>query len=137
MILKYRSLQRLKPLSAFMFMLLFVSVSTVGAFPERPDGITPPSVLSARIVLQAPTFEADDWTVVQWRAADGNWYDVTGWQGNFHADGTVLWWVGIDQLGQQNFRWVVYDDVQKSTVLSSSETFNLPSAHNGIVTVAP
>ena len=89
----------------------------------------------ARIVLQATDAEADDWTVVQWEGVNGQWHDVTGWQGNFLQDNSVVWWVASGQLGQENFRWLVYDDETRTRLLITSETFDLPSQSNETVTV--
>ena len=117
-----------------LLLLSFTMAATT--LPERPAGPTEAATPSARIVLSSSSFESNDWTVVQWQSADGNWYDVSGWQGNFLLDGTVLWWVGADQLGQQNFRWLVYDDESRDQLLHTSATFNLPTQSHEVVTVA-
>ena len=116
----------------FLSFFLLVSATNV---PIRPDGITPPSTMNAKIVLQSSQFDADDWTVVQWKGANDEWHDVTGWQGNFLSDGTVVWWVAEAQLGQQDFRWQVYEDSSRETLRATSAEFDLPSGKSSTVSV--
>ena len=126
--------------------LLFGSLLLIAAapLPPRPDtagtppttAITTQQAISAQILLQAAQFEADDWTVVQWQGVDEQWHDVTGWQGNFLQSGKVIWWVAESQLGQTNFRWLVYDNQSRTELLLTSSTFDLPAKSNESVLVS-
>ncbi len=127
-------------------LLLFGGLLLIAAapLPPRPDTAgTPPTTavttqqaISAQVVLQAAQFEADDWTVVQWQGVDKQWYDVTGWQGNFLQSGKVVWWVAESQLGQTKFRWLVYENQSRTELLLTSSTFDLPSQSNESVLVS-
>jgi hypothetical protein len=122
-------------------LLIFGLAAAVPAdgLPPRPD-TTPTAVPSlpahvrgAQIILtQTSTvaFPHEAWTVLQWQSATGTWYDVEGWQGTFDPDGQVIWWVGPEHLGENNFRWQVYRDQGRSDLLATSDTFDLPQ-HSG------
>lgn len=84
---------------------------------------------------------SDDWpwerihwqtlrTQVQWQDTKGIWHNTTGWYGglNYIVDlhGVKTWWVPGDLFGQGPFRWVVYEETERSP-LGSSQTFTLPT----------
>lgn len=74
----------------------------------------------------------NDWTIIQWQDADGNWKEVDGWQGEYTYDPEdavweVYWWVDQDEFGKGPFRWVVYTDKTLKTVEATSAPFDLPS----------
>ena len=123
--------------------MMVVGIGPVLDLPTRPPDNPPvttdpisvpsPSVSGAKIMFQAhsETFDADDWTVVEWQTADGQWVEVDGWQGTFFMkDGAfqVEWWVGSDQLGTGPYRWVVYPNQAKGSVEFVSGAFYLPTS---------
>lgn len=110
---------------------------------EEPIVDTQPTVIENRqssvgavIVLDASSNPTTGmWTNMQWYVPSTNeWIDVAGWEGQF-TDGKVQWWVGEDNLGQGPFRWRVYSDPSKSTLLKTSEEFYLPAQKNLMTTV--
>ena len=64
------------------------------------------------------------WTIVQWQDAQGDWHDVTGWQGTLDANNTKTWWVGEKDFGTGPFRWLV---VEENEIVGTSDPFNLPA----------
>jgi hypothetical protein len=83
----------------------------------------------------------DMWTVVQWSDGKGNWFDVTGWQGNLDTisqqDGWVgarEWWAGADNLGKGPFRWLIYQK-EGGKLLATSKPFYLPGMAGGTVII--
>lgn len=87
------------------------------------------------IMLQTSSGEADDWVTIEWLAGDGDWYEVDGWRGNIH-NGQVIWWVSSRNLGDGKYKWVVYDDDSKATILKVSDPFYLPE-QEGITRTFP
>lgn len=73
------------------------------------------------------------WTVIEWQDDKGDWFVVTGWQGNLDAIaqgeagwiGTKEWWVGHENLGTGPFRWKIYE-YSGGPLLVTSEPFDLP-----------
>lgn len=83
------------------------------------------------------------WTVVQWQDEWGYWHDVEEWQGtldkvkadeNGEVVGEKGWWVAEADLGKGPFRWLVYRS-EGSTLLATSESFNLPASRHEVVKV--
>lgn len=86
-------------------------------------------------------WQSDVWHVVQWRDADGVWYDVTGWQGTFDAIQQEVDWVGQkelwaakERLGSGPYRWQVYQG-QNGRLLAISDSFHLPTQSGDLVIV--
>ena len=77
------------------------------------------------IVLQTSSADADDWVTIEWLAGDGRWYEVDGWRGHIHH-GQLIWWVAPENLGDGQFRWVVYSDDSQAQLLKRSDPFYLP-----------
>lgn len=143
--LKFHQAQKLVFLLTLCTLMTFGVVTTAFAttLPPRPDGITVGgssiveiervSGMSARIVLSSTEADPDDWTVVQWQTAEGTWIDVTGWRGHFLSDGSVVWWVGDAQLGQENFRWVIYENADRQLIKMTTQQFDLPTTADEVV----
>ena len=136
-------------LTLTLFILLAVGMVVAAAraaepLPERPivpAVTTSPSPNGSKLILKAPidsasngnVYDADDWTVVQWQAVNGSWYDVDGWQGNFFFDADsdpnhwqVEWWVGSENYGKKDFRFVIYTNDSRERVKQTSAVFDLP-----------
>ena len=140
--------------TAFTFVMMLAAFSWVSAAPAGVEDLPPrptevPTTAPASpsqgnfsgglIVLTAPitqTATADYWTVVEWKDTEGSWNMVTGWQGEFDGDGNVTWWVAPDNLGEENFRWVVYDSADMEETVFTSETFSLPD-NSGSTVIIP
>jgi hypothetical protein len=92
------------------------------------------------ITLVSKDAKEDQWTVVQWQDGQGEWHDVTGWQGNFdefigEAVGAKTWAVvEDDQFGTRPFRWQILQRVG-GKALKTSDPFKLPTAEGDIVFV--
>lgn len=142
-------------LIAIIVLVMAVGIAVAGAaepLPERPIvpiATSSSPIAGSKIVLKAAVnsdssskrvYDADDWTVVQWQAVNGTWYDVDGWQGNFFYDADldkdhwqVEWWVGSENYGKQNFRFVIYANQSREKVKQTSSIFDLPETR-GIIT---
>ena len=102
---------------------------------EPADPLTPvqtESVSGSKLVFQAEssTFDADDWTMIEWQTAAGDWVPVEGWQGTFMQTNNQLqveWWIGSSQLNTGPYRWVVYPNQQSDTAEYVSNSFHLPN----------
>ena len=140
----FKSNRFILTLTFFILFAIGVSVAVVGAtepLPERPivpvPAVTTTSSPSgSKLILKAPlgvvnsngdAYDADDWTVVQWQAVNGTWYDVDGWQGNFFFNGDtdpnnwlVEWWVGSENYGKKNFRFVIYTNETREKIKQTS-----------------
>ncbi|MCA9897178.1 MAG: hypothetical protein H6654_12100 [Ardenticatenaceae bacterium] len=106
---------------------LLSTPAPVTALPPRPTAtaVPPPAAPGAKIsLLVAGEIAANNWTKVQWQDGEGQWHDVTGWQGELELDGTKTWWVGADLLGSGPFRWIVLAEGEQ---IGQSATFNLPT----------
>lgn len=134
-------------------LLAGVIVAVAGAaepLPERPIvPVTTSSSSGSKIILKAPVnseasssrvYDADDWTIVQWQAVNGTWYDVDGWRGTFFYDDEldsnnwqVEWWVGSENYGKKNFRFVIYTNETREKVKQTSPIFDMPET-SGITT---
>ena len=101
--------------------------------PRPPAAPPSPRASVATIELQAPA-AAGLWAGVQWQAADGQWFDVAGWQGPVDVTGGQRWWVEPKDFGAGPFRWRVYAQVGEAT-WGTSAAFMLPSAKGEWVTV--
>ena len=133
-----------------------IMVAVAGAaepLPERPivpAVTTSPSPSGSKLILKAPTgsssngnvYDADDWTVVQWQAVNGSWYDVEGWQGHFFFDADsdpdnwqVEWWVGSENHRKKNFRFVIYINNSRERIKQTSAVFDLPETRGTAVEV--
>lgn len=121
------------------------SASTVSAdlvLPPRPEptAVAPvavqQSVTGAMIKLAvSDTLNGNEWTVVQWQDPNTQkWHDADGWQGELDADGTQMWWVGRELLGEKGFRWQVFSREGGSLVHTSPE-FDMPTNKRQLVTV--
>lgn len=139
--------------SAFTFVMMFAAFSwagaapaTVGDLPPRPTEIptteptspTQGNFSGGLITLSAPitqTASADYWTVVEWKDMEGSWNMVDGWQGEFDGDGQVMWWVAPKNLGEENFRWVVYTDATMDSTIFTSDPFSLPDSNGTKLTI--
>jgi hypothetical protein len=139
------------------FIIVSSAVEAADPLPERPIApvvLTVASLRGSKIILKAPVhmateaedaggmYDADDWTVVQWQAVNGVWYDVGGWQGTFFYDADldpdhwrVEWWVGSENYGKQNFRFIVYANETQSKIKQTSVVFDLPANSYEIVEV--
>jgi uncharacterized repeat protein (TIGR01451 family) len=91
--------------------------------------------LGSHVALLVDSAQVGLWAVVQWQDGAGNWHDVEGWQGELE-DGAQDWWVASRDFGAGPFRWVVYQDQGKSTVLAESQAFELPSGPDESVRVS-
>lgn len=132
-----------------------VGISMAGAANPLPERPIVPAVTTkntndgSKIILKAPVntqseriYDADDWTVVQWQAVNGTWYEVGGWQGTFFYDADldpdhwrVEWWVGSENYGKQNFRFIVYTNETQIKIKQTSVVFDLPANSYEIVEV--
>lgn len=104
--------------------------------PGEPETPTPVPIYGASIQLHSSTSMPGAWTVVEWQNEHGEWYVVTGWQGNLD-DGDndkKRWWVYTDDFGSSPFRWQVYDS-KGGELLATSESFELPTQNFQVVTV--
>lgn len=78
----------------------------------------------------------DLWTIVQWQSAQGDWYQVEGWQGELddvatdeagEVVGKKTWWIAEADLNKGPFRWLIYAGGKgKGKPLAKSELFYLP-----------
>lgn len=110
-------------------LFLLSTPAPVTALPPRPTATAVPASAApgAKITLHTTgTISPDNWTVVQWQDAQGEWHDVTGWQGELEADHTKTWWVGEENLGRGPFRWLVMNE---AALAGSSEAFYLPTGN--------
>ena len=110
-------------------LFLFSTPGPVAALPPRPTATAVPAsasqVSGAQIVLQIESdINNEVWTIVQWQDAQGDWHDVTGWQGTLDANNTKTWWVGEKDFGTGPFRWLV---VEENEIVGTSDPFNLPA----------
>ena len=117
--------------------ILFESAPTAAALPPRPTAVptpNPPKRIEGGFIELQATGEvaADLWTVVQWQDDDGNWHDVTGWQGGLDEQNIKLWWVAEEHLGDGPFRWLITLDAE---MLAVSESFFLPAHHGQKINV--
>lgn len=124
-------------LTVIIFMAITILVSAA-PLPERPIVTEAPN--GNKIILKAPAnavgsngtvYDSDDWTVVQWQTVDGVWHDVEGWQSTFFFDVDsnywyAEWWVGSENLGKKNFRFVVYTNESREQMKHLSGVFDLP-----------
>ncbi len=83
----------------------------------------------------------DVWTMVQWQDDKGEWFDVTGWQGNLdniaQDEGWVAvkeWWAGEEVLGTGPYRWQAYSH-PGGDLLATSDPFYLAGTSGGLVMV--
>jgi len=81
----------------------------------------------AYIVLQADGVDPGVWAMVQWADAQGDWHDVTGWQGDLDDGHRKTWWVHPRDFGTGPFRWIVLQE-RGGSILGASASFYLPSA---------
>jgi hypothetical protein len=79
------------------------------------------------IMLHVPVEGVRLWTVVQWQDRQGNWHDVPAWSGELELNGTIRWWVSIEDFNKGPFRWVV-SNAPGGPVLAVSPEFYLPDA---------
>lgn len=108
------------------FMLVGLSAAAADELPPRPEPeVTEISADGGLIKLQLGADTTARWTEVEWLAGDGNWYLVDGWRG-WSDDGQVVWWVARENLGETNFRWIVYTAEGDSTPFATSDPFDLP-----------
>lgn len=108
-------------------LFLLSTPAPVTALPPRPTAtaVSPPAAPGAKIsLLVAGEIAANNWTKVQWQDGEGQWHDVTGWQGELELDDTKTWWVGADLLGDGPFRWIVLVD---GDPIGQSDPFHLPT----------
>ena len=125
-----------------LFSLLFIPMTALADLPPRPipattstsgddkdddKDDTPPG---AQITLSGGV--SGGWAVVQWLGSDGNWHDVEGWRASY--GGSLTWYVAGKDFGTGPFRWAVYDQ-PGGTIISQSESFNLPSEANQVLQV--
>jgi hypothetical protein len=121
--------------------------AAVEAMPPRPPRATPaPIRVSWRtqivlLVALPPEVIYTDWqaiwTVVQWQDAQGGWHDVDGWRGALDElgwCGKKTWDVDERHLGQEPFRWLVYDR-EGGALLATSLPFSLPITAGDIMEV--
>ncbi len=112
------------------------TIATIATVPPIDDPIADPTATpepagasqhdrGSLIMLQTSSADADDWVTMEWLAGDGNWYEVDGWRGHIH-NGQLIWWVAPEDLGDGQFRWVVYSDDSQSNLLKRSDAFYLP-----------
>lgn len=106
--------------------------------PQPTEVAAAPRITGGWIVLQAPESIAMSglWTRIEWQ--DGQtkqWHLVDGWQGEFDGNGRVTWYVASKNLGEQTFRWVVFDSEAQAKRLAMSEPFDMPSGQEQKVIV--
>lgn len=107
--------------------LLIGSATIATALPPRPTAVPTrqPSTLRGGFIelrIEGQLVEGI-WTLVQWQDAQGDWHDVTGWQGTLDEGNVKTWWVGEEDLGAGPFRWMAVVD---TAVIGTSEAFFLP-----------
>jgi hypothetical protein len=140
-----------------LFFFSLTSASVDGSLPDRPPTATPvgvpgsgddstatpaPQVVQGNahveggfICLQLSGGKPGLWTEVQWLAGDGNWYNVDGWRGNVLPDNSVVWYVGVENIGATAwFRWSIFDR-EGGQLLATSDAFKLPGATMQTITV--
>lgn len=106
--------------------------------PSRPPTATPEPAPGGFIHLDFDSslpLSSAPWSVVQWQDNVGNWHDVEGWQGTLNRDLELVWWVAPENLGQGLFRWSVYRDDSKHSLLNISKPFYLPANGHQVVMV--
>jgi hypothetical protein len=112
--------------------------------PDRPTLTPTPSPLAqpdatnaeesrAQIILLAGTEHDGHWAIVEWQDRQGDWHDVTGWQGHV-SQGQISWRVLPKDFDKGPYRWVLYDQPNGSEICSS-KNFYLPSDWLGQVNV--
>ena len=119
-------------------LLAGVRAPVVNALPPRPTAVPtrqqPPPPLRGGIIelhIEGQVIEGI-WTVVQWQDMQGDWHDVTGWQGTLDEGNIKTWWVGEEDLETGPFRWRVMLD---AAVLGTSDLFYLPARPGEKITV--
>ncbi|MCP4418505.1 MAG: hypothetical protein GY805_17950 [Chloroflexi bacterium] len=136
-------IQKMKPIIVLLIGLLF-SFALMGMSPnsdlaggETGNAVRPtplPTAVSSDpgglIVLQADSTQLTQgmWTRIEWQ--DPNtllWHEVEGWQGEFDGDNRVTWYVAPENFNETPFRWRVYSDQSQSTLIVTSEPFDLPN----------
>jgi hypothetical protein len=88
----------------------------------------------AHIELSVAGAPAGAWSVVQWADNTGTWHDVEGWRGTLDQYGNRRWWVHPSHFRAGPFRWLVMDGPE-GQVISTSETFHLPTAPGELVLI--
>ncbi len=112
------------------------TIAAIATVPPIEDPIADPTATpepasastgdrGSLIILETSSADADDWVTIEWLAGDGNWYEVDGWRGHIHH-GQLIWWVAPENLGDGQFRWVVYNNDSQSQLLKRSDPFYLP-----------
>jgi hypothetical protein len=86
--------------------------------------------IGAHMVLHVPSAPDGVWTIVQWQDTSGGWHNVDGWQGTLDVGHRIMWWLAPDLFGKGPFRWLVYQNVERDTLLATSESFHLPAAQD-------
>ncbi len=121
---------------------LLTTSATVQALPPRPTPVLTPTPTAVPLhdarqggvlELHVQPAQANVWTIIQWQAANGQWYDVNGWQGTLN-DTTQSWWVAPADLGKGPFRWLVYQS-RGGKLLGESKSFSLPGSNRETVHV--
>lgn len=108
-------------------LFLLSTPAPVTALPPRPTAtaVPPPVVPGVNLHLHVDgAVPTNNWTIVQWQDAAGQWHTVAGWQGELEADGTKTWWAGEELLGSGPFRWLVLAD---DVIIGQSSAFVLPT----------
>lgn len=98
-----------------------------------PVATTIPSAEGGLIILDAsaaPIPLAQNKTIVQWQNEAGDWFDVTGWQGELNQQKQVVWWVAPQHLGQSPFRWLIF---RENNQVLTSPSFTLPTSGGQII----
>ncbi|MFO7540280.1 MAG: hypothetical protein R6X32_19740 [Chloroflexota bacterium] len=98
--------------------------------PEQPVPPAQPVVIHPQggfISLSMAAPSPDYWVTIQWYDGKGEWYTVSGWQGNFDHKGEVVWWVAPENMGQGPFRWVVLSAEVNGRPVTISDEFYLPT----------
>ncbi len=83
----------------------------------------------AYIELQAQSPPGGAWSLVQWLATDGYWYDVEGWRASLAENGFQKWVVEDKDFNTGPFRWVVMQG-QSGSIIGTSDSFTLPDEAN-------
>ncbi len=106
--------------------LVIQAPESVQALPPRPEPKAEKNQIKGGFIeLTVSGSTSDVWTAVQWQDNDGNWILVDGWQGSTNAENQVLWYVAKENLGEDPFRWMVYD-APDGSLLAASDPFELP-----------
>lgn len=122
-------------ITAMLFLTIGAGIMAPAALPPRPTPAPAATGDKGGIIeLQIEGMTTPLWTEVEWQGGNGQWHLVDGWRGTIEPERPLQWWVGAENLGEEAFRWQIYD-AKGGALLATSETFDLPVANRQTVSV--